>query len=120
MTRTRAPRRLLSTDCLTVGLTGGGAQDLATGFMSGKLLLKLEAVTFLLSHHPAEHFAFLGQRGNMRARPMFYATLARLLFMDDTPAKFHSFVAPLQQAALPPPPLPRPLLPRQGCRHCVL
>jgi len=72
-------------------------QDLATGFMSGKLLLKLDAVTFLLSHHPAEHFSFLTQRGNMRARPMFYATLARLLFMEDTPTKFHSFVAPLQQ-----------------------
>ncbi len=65
--------------------------------MSGKLLLKLEAVTYLLQHHPAEHFAFLSERGNMRARPVFYSTLARLLFMDDTPAKFHSFVAPLQQ-----------------------
>jgi hypothetical protein len=30
-------------------------------------------------------------------RPVFYSTLARLLFMEDTPAKFHSFVAPLQQ-----------------------
>lgn len=72
--------------------------------MSGKLLLKLEAVSYLLQHHPAEHFAFLAERGNMRMRPVFYATLARLLFMDDTPAKFHSFVAPLQQvehAAMP-------------------
>ncbi len=76
-------------------------QDLASGFMSGKLLLKLEAVTYLLQHHPAEHFAFLGERGNMRARPVFYATLARLLFMDDTPAKFHSFIAPLQQVWRP-------------------
>ena len=117
--------------------------------MSGKLLLKLEAVNYLLQHHPAEHFAFLAERGNMRlrcvwtglgctsaftnmlsgervvvvglglrpaehvdmfaclqpsswifcwCRPVFYSTLARLLFMEDTPAKFHSFVAPLQQA----------------------
>lgn len=65
--------------------------------MSGKLLLKLEAVNYLLQHHPAEHFAFLAERGNMRLRPTFYSTLARLLFMEDTPAKFHSFVAPLQQ-----------------------
>lgn len=72
-------------------------QDLATGFMSGKLLLKLDAVSFLLSHHPAEHFPFLTRRANMQSRPMFYATLARLLFMEDTPAKFHSFVSPLQQ-----------------------
>lgn len=75
-------------------------QDLATGFMSGKLLLKLDAVTFLLAHHPAEHFPFLTRRDNMRSRPMFYATLARLLFMDETPAKFHTFVSPLQQVLL--------------------
>ena len=43
-------------------------QDLASGFMSGKLLLKLEAVNYLLQHHPAEHFAFLAERGNMRLR----------------------------------------------------
>lgn len=36
--------------------------------MSGKLLLKLEAVNYLLQHHPAEHFAFLAERGNMRLR----------------------------------------------------
>ena len=73
-------------------------QDLAAGYMSGKLLLKLDAVAFILGHHTAEHFAFLRDPGNSRARTAFYATLARLLFMEDTPARFKAFVAPLQQA----------------------
>ena len=30
-----------------------------------------------------------------RCRTTFYATLARLLFMDDVPLKFKAFVAPL-------------------------
>ena len=75
-----------------------GAQDLAAGYMSGKLLLKLDAVAFILGHHTAEHFAFLRDPANSRARTAFYATLARLLFMEDTPPRFKAFVAPLQQA----------------------
>ncbi len=73
-------------------------QDLAGGYMSGKLLLKLDAVAFILGHHTAEHFAFLADPANSRARTAFYATLARLLFMEDTPLRFKAFVAPLQQA----------------------
>lgn len=65
--------------------------------MSGKLLLKLEAVAFILANHNSENFTFLEEPGNSRARSLFYHTLARLLFMEDTPAKFKTFVAPLQQ-----------------------
>ena len=34
-------------------------QDLASGYMSGKLLLKLDSISFLLTHHTAEYFPFL-------------------------------------------------------------
>jgi hypothetical protein len=77
-------------------------QDLASGYMSGKLLLRLEAAGFLLTHHTAEHFPFLGGGGSGapgRARTTFYSTLARLLFAGDTPPKFRAFVAPLQQVS---------------------
>lgn len=47
---------------------------------------------------PADYFPFLTDPANLRNRTTFYHTLARLLFMEDTPAKFKSFVAPLQQA----------------------
>lgn len=75
-------------------------QDLASGYMSGKLLLKLESIAFLLTHHTAEYFPFLTGPANLRSRTTFYHTLARLLFMEDTPQKFKAFVAPLQQVLL--------------------
>lgn len=73
-------------------------QDLAAGYMSGKLLLKLEAISFLLSHHTAEYFPFMANASNLRSRTTFYLTLARLLFMEDTPGSFKAFMAPLGQS----------------------
>ena len=72
-------------------------QDLASGYMSGKLLLKLEATGFILTHHTREHFAFLDDPANARNRTTFYYTLSRLLFMEDTPSKFKAFMAPLNK-----------------------
>ncbi|GFR52397.1 hypothetical protein Agub_g14907, partial [Astrephomene gubernaculifera] len=72
-------------------------QDLAAGYMSGKLLLKLDAVSQLLSAHTSEHYAFLDVAANGRNRTTYYATLSKLLFMEDTPARFRAFVLPLHQ-----------------------
>lgn len=63
--------------------------------MSGKLLMKLDCVTFLLGHHTSEYYGFLDHPANTRNRTTFYSTLARLLFMDETPLRFRAFVAPL-------------------------
>jgi exportin-7 len=43
-------------------------QDLALGYMSGKLLLKLEAVHFMLAHHTSTYYNFLEQPVNTRNR----------------------------------------------------
>ena len=72
-------------------------QDLASGFMSGKLLQKLDTSTYILAHHTSDNFAFLDDPVNARNRTTFYHTLARMLFMDESASKFKSFVAPLQQ-----------------------
>ena len=72
-------------------------QDLAAGYMSGKLMLKLDAVSYLLTHHTVEYFPFLANAGNTRSRTTFYLTLARLLFMEDAPGNFKAFMAPLGQ-----------------------
>ena len=72
-------------------------QDLASGFMSGKLLQKLDTSAYILAHHTSDNFAFLDDPINARNRTTFYHTLARLLFMDESASKFMSFVAPLQQ-----------------------
>jgi hypothetical protein len=69
-------------------------QDLAVGFMSGKLLLRLDAINATLANHTPDHFPFLSQYANTRNRTIFYATLARLLFMEDDAAKFAEFMAP--------------------------
>ena len=65
--------------------------------MSSKLLMKLEGAHFLLQHHSAEQFPFLTDPANARNRTALTFTLARLLFMEDTPTKFKAFVAPMQQ-----------------------
>lgn len=70
-------------------------QDLAVGFMSGKLLLRLDAINQTLAHHTPEHFPFLNDYANTRNRTIFYATLGRLLFMEDSTQKFAEFMAPL-------------------------
>eukprot|EP00891_Asterochloris_glomerata_P007395 jgi/Astpho2/7395/fgenesh1_pm.00114_%23_12_t len=81
-----------------VTLTLSLFQDLASGFMSGKLLQKLDTCAYILAHHTSDNFAFLADPVNARNRTTFYHTLARLLFMDESASKFKSFVAPLQQA----------------------
>ncbi len=75
-------------------------QDLAAGYMSGKLLLKLDAISYILTHHTSEYFTFLNEPANGRARTIFYHVLARLLFMEDSPARFKTFVAPLHQVSI--------------------
>jgi hypothetical protein len=92
-------------------------QDLAAGFMSGKVLLRLDAAQQLLRAHSSAAFPFLDHPANSRARTVYYATLARLLYAEESPARFRAFVAPLhavlsgvaqaaaQAGALPPPPL---------------
>ena len=72
-------------------------QDLAAGYMSGKLLLKLNTINYILGHHTREHFPFLDEPDNTRHRTTFYATLGRLLFMEDNASKFKAFVGPFQQ-----------------------
>lgn len=72
-------------------------QDLAQGYSSGKLLLKLDAINFMLQHHAANEFPFLDDPANARNRTTLHCILAKLLFMEDTPGKFKTFVTPFQQ-----------------------
>lgn len=64
--------------------------------MSGKSLLKLEAVGYILANHTPEHFPFLNNPANGRNRTAFYLTLTKLLILDDNPQQFKAFVAPQQ------------------------
>lgn len=71
-------------------------KDLTGGYMSGKVLSKLDAVSFMLANHSPSHYTFLQSSSNTRNRTTFYSTLARMIFMEDSPAKFVAFVEPLK------------------------
>ncbi|XP_070680794.1 uncharacterized protein [Malus domestica] len=71
--------------------------ELASGYMSGKLLLKLDTVKFILANHTREHFPFLEEYRCSRSRTTFYYIIGWLIFMEDSPVKFRSSMDPLLQ-----------------------
>uniref|UniRef100_A0A0R0K1Q2 Importin N-terminal domain-containing protein n=1 Tax=Glycine max TaxID=3847 RepID=A0A0R0K1Q2_SOYBN len=74
--------------------------ELASGYMTGKLLLKLDTVKFIVANHTKEHFPFLEAKRCTRSRTTFYYTIGWLIFMEDSPVKFKSSMDPLQQVFL--------------------
>ncbi|KAL5715586.1 hypothetical protein ACHQM5_017387 [Ranunculus cassubicifolius] len=71
--------------------------ELASGYMTGKLLLKLDTVKFIIGHHNREHFSFLEAHRCARSRTTFYYSIGWLIFMEDSPVKFRSSMDPLSQ-----------------------
>jgi len=71
--------------------------DLSSGYSSGKMLLKLEGVHFILANHTSAEFPFLDVAANSRLRTTFYSTLCKLLFSDDSTLKFKQFMAPFTE-----------------------
>uniref|UniRef100_A0A1D1Z8M5 Exportin-7 n=1 Tax=Anthurium amnicola TaxID=1678845 RepID=A0A1D1Z8M5_9ARAE len=74
--------------------------ELASGYMTGKLLLKLDTVKFIIGHHTREHFPFLEEYRCSRSRTSFYYTLGWLIFMEDSPVKFKAAMDPLLQVVI--------------------
>jgi exportin-7 len=58
--------------------------DIASGYSSGKLLLALDTVQYLIGHHTADEFPFLAIPSNTRHRTSFHSTISRLLFTTTT------------------------------------
>ncbi|KAL4292157.1 hypothetical protein GQ457_14G020780 [Hibiscus cannabinus] len=74
--------------------------ELASGYMTGKLLLKLDTLKFIIANHTREHFPFLEEHRCSRSRTTFYYTIGWLIFMEDSPVKFKSSMEPLLQVFL--------------------
>lgn len=74
--------------------------ELASGYMTGKLLLKLDAVNFIIANHTRENFPFLEEYRCSRSRTTFYYTLGYLIFMEDSPVRFRSSMDPLRQVMI--------------------
>ena len=90
--------------------------------MSGKLLLKLDSINFTLGNHTHEHFPFLAERCNTRNRTIFYHTLGRLLFMEDSTNKFKAFMQPLDAlcAALELQMMDLNMFRSEGCKQALI
>ncbi|KAM7472621.1 hypothetical protein LguiA_010804 [Lonicera macranthoides] len=71
--------------------------ELASGYMTGKLLMKLDTVKFIVANHTREHFPFLEEYRCSRSRTTFYYTIGWLIFMEGSPVKFKSSMDPLLQ-----------------------
>ncbi|KAF8028166.1 hypothetical protein BT93_E0929 [Corymbia citriodora subsp. variegata] len=71
--------------------------ELASGYMTGKLLLKLDSVKFIIANHTREHFPFLEEYRCSRSRTTFYYIIGWLIFLEDSPLKFKSSMEPLLQ-----------------------
>ncbi|XP_057979994.1 uncharacterized protein LOC131165875 isoform X2 [Malania oleifera] len=71
--------------------------ELASGYMTGKLLMKLDTVKFIVAHHTREHFPFLEEYRCSRSRTTFYYTIGWLIFMEDSAVIFKSSMDPLLQ-----------------------
>ncbi|KAI9093648.1 hypothetical protein K1719_027097 [Acacia pycnantha] len=74
--------------------------ELTSGFMTGKLLLKLDTVQRLISNQNVEQLLFLENVECFRSRTMFYYTVGMLVFMEDSPLKFRSSMEHLLQVVL--------------------
>lgn len=73
--------------------------EIASGYSSGKLLLGLETVQYLIGHHTDEEFPFLAIPANTRHRTTFHMTIARLLFttaFDESSERFEHFMEPIE------------------------
>ncbi|EPS69108.1 hypothetical protein M569_05657, partial [Genlisea aurea] len=71
--------------------------ELASGYMTGKLLLKLDTVKFIIAHHTKEYFPFLEEYRCSRSRTVFYYTIGWLIFQEDSATLFKSSMDPLLQ-----------------------
>jgi hypothetical protein len=60
-------------------------------------LLSLHSVLELLSSLQQEDFPFLADYSCSRSRTTFYYILGSLVFMEESPVKFRTFMEPLQQ-----------------------
>ncbi|KAJ1436056.1 putative exportin-7-like isoform X2, partial [Sesbania bispinosa] len=71
--------------------------EMASGYMTGKLLLKSDTVQHIISNQNREQFPFLENWECFRSRTTLYYTIGTLVFMEDSPLKFKSSMEPFLQ-----------------------
>ncbi|XP_073223202.1 uncharacterized protein [Cicer arietinum] len=71
--------------------------EMASGYMTGKLLLKLDTVKHIFLNQNREQFPFLENWECFRSRTTLYYTIGMLVFMEDSQLKFKSSMEPFLQ-----------------------
>ena len=69
---------------------------LSAGYGSGRFMLTLDSVKYLLTHHTSQHLPFLDLAENTKSRTTFYKTLTRLVFLGD----YHTLLMPFMEPIL--------------------
>ncbi|XP_022640688.1 exportin-7-B isoform X3 [Vigna radiata var. radiata] len=71
--------------------------EMTSGYMSGKLLLKLDSVKQMISNKNRDLFPFIENWECFRSRTTLYYTIGMLIFLEDNPVKFKSTMEPFSQ-----------------------
>ncbi|XP_028183222.1 exportin-7-A-like isoform X3 [Glycine soja] len=71
--------------------------EMTSGYMSGKLLLKLDTVKHILSNQNRDQFPFIENWECFRSRTTLYYTIGMLIFLEDSLLKFKSAMEPFLQ-----------------------
>ncbi|OIT33527.1 hypothetical protein A4A49_14946 [Nicotiana attenuata] len=74
--------------------------EMASGYMTAKLLVKLDTTQLIISNRNREEFPFLGDFRCSRSRTTFYYIIGLLIFMEDSFLKFKASMDPLLQVLL--------------------
>jgi len=68
--------------------------DFVTGYSSGRLMLRLDAVKNILARHEPKDFPFLVAKGDTRKhRSLFHRALSHLIWSNDGPKRFDAFIS---------------------------
>ena len=81
-----------------VELTLSVFQWIGSGYGSGKFLLSLGTVQYMLANHTSAHFPFLSVPEHTRLRTLFYKNVARLLYLGDYNETMYDFMEPICRA----------------------
>ncbi|CAN4112650.1 unnamed protein product [Withania somnifera] len=74
--------------------------EMASGYMTAKLLVKLDTTQLIISNRNRQEFPFLGDYRCSRSRTTFYYIIGLLIFMEDSFLKFKASMDPLLQVLL--------------------
>ncbi|XP_047259343.1 exportin-7-A isoform X2 [Capsicum annuum] len=74
--------------------------EMASGYMTAKLIVKLDTTQLIISNRNREEFSFLGDYRCSRSRTTFYYIIGLLIFLEDSFLKFKASMDPLLQVFL--------------------